>query len=151
MAEVIAGFSLAANVLQFIDVSSRLTTTFWRLYKSSSDASDDLPSIETVNADLQQVLDSLQDPLSIPSAQATGINLLVRDCRETAVQLDEILKRLAQARSQSGTKRGALKAALKAVWKETDIELLRERLDRFRSQLTLHLLTSIRLVAHSNL
>jgi hypothetical protein len=52
MAEAIAAFSLAANVIQFIEFASHLTTSFWEFYKSASQTGDDGPDIETINADL---------------------------------------------------------------------------------------------------
>ena len=56
MAEANAAFSLAANVVQFIDFGARYIGNFWSFYKAASNTDDDVPDVETINSDLQNVL-----------------------------------------------------------------------------------------------
>ena len=141
MAESIVALSLAANVVQFIDFGSRLATQFWSFYKSSSKALFH-PDLDQINIDLQRVLTELQVPLCQTNS---GVEQLVGDCHKISMELDLVLRSLSEAKASST--RDALKAAFKAVWKEDEIKAFQERLDRFRAQLNLHLLTIIRWVA----
>ena len=42
MAEALAAFGLAANIVQFIDIGSRLVSTIWGIYNQYQDATRDL-------------------------------------------------------------------------------------------------------------
>jgi hypothetical protein len=146
MVEAVAAFSLAANVVQFVDFASKVTTNFWTFYKAtSSSAGDDTPDIETINSDLQNVLKELHTSLAATySSSKNDLIQLVQECQKVATELANVLQPLIKARSANLGKRVALKSAFKAVWKEDDIHSLKQRLDHFRGQLTLRLLISLR-------
>jgi hypothetical protein len=56
MAEAIAAFGVAASIFQFTDLGSRLTANMWGFYKGTGAAAKEVPDIESINIDLQQVL-----------------------------------------------------------------------------------------------
>jgi hypothetical protein len=143
MAEAIVAFGVAANVVQFIDVAARVAVKFYGFY-SDSNADGDWPEVESINRDLLGVLQELRETSGSPTIGQTGLEQLAQECQKTADQLDKVLQPLITVRSQNIGKRAALKAAFKAMWKESEIESLKGKLDLFRSQLTLHLLTSLR-------
>ena len=162
MAEAIAAFSLAANVVQFIDFGARVTGNFWSFYKAASNTDDDVPDVETINSDLQNVLKELGS--SPTPASKTGLAQLAQECQKAAAQLEKILQPMITAkkrheenekrqqekdkdfgkREKGFGKRAALKAAFKLAWKEDEIQSLKGRVDQFRSQLILHILASLR-------
>jgi hypothetical protein len=184
MAEAIAAFSLAANVVQFIDFGSRVTSNFWSFYKAASNTDDSLPDVEIINYDLQNILKELQS--SPTSASKTGLAQLAQECQKAATQLEKILQPLITAKKRheenekrrkenegrrneidgrqeeqdkesckergkefwkiekSTGKRASLTAAFKLAWKEDEIQSLKTKVDEFRSQLILHILTSLR-------
>lgn len=147
MGESLIAFSLAANVVQFIDFGSRVATNFRTFYKPASSQADEAPDVEAINTDLQGILKELQEPLLGSKSNNNGLVFLVQQCQKAAAELDKILMPMAKARTQNLGKREALKASFKAIWKEEDIKSLSQRLDTLRNQLTLHLLTSLRCVA----
>lgn len=148
MAEAIAAFGLAVNVIQFIDFGLKLTSSFWQLYKSSRDGVEEVsfaPHLQTMISDLQNILNGLADPESGDrSHEESGLCKLAKDCQEQAVELKNLLNSLCSAGSGKFGKREALKAAFKVVWKEDEIKSFEARLGQFRQQLTLHLLSSLR-------
>ncbi|RFU27505.1 hypothetical protein B7463_g8821, partial [Scytalidium lignicola] len=176
MAEAIAAFSLAANIVQFIDFGVRVTSNFWSFYKAASTTDDDAPDVETINSDLQNVLKELQ---SFPEpATKTGLAQLAQECQKAAAQLEKILQPMITVkkrheedekrqkedekrqkekdrdfgkREKGFRKRAALKAAFKLSWKEDEIQSLKGRVDQFRSQLILHILASLRDLAHKSI
>jgi hypothetical protein len=148
MAEAIAAFGLAANVIQFIEFGSKLTSSFWQLYKSSRDGVEEVsfaPHLQTMTSDLQSIVDGLVDPESGDrSDDESGLCKLAKGCQVQAVELQNLLSSLCVAGSGKYGKREALKAAFKAVWKENEIKSFETRLGQFRQQLSVHLLSSLR-------
>jgi hypothetical protein len=145
MAEAVAAFSLAANIVQFIDFGSRFTRNVWKIYKSSRDVSDEILDHCKITSDLQEVLKNLQQPEGVDQQIPTterGLRELAEQCAAVAVELQSFLKRFSVPENVS--KRDALKVAFKRLWKEEEIKSLEGRLDAFRNQLTFHLLTSLR-------
>ena len=98
MAEAIAAFSLAAIVVQFIDFGARVTGNFWSFYKASSNTDHDVPDVETINSDLQNVLKELQS--SPAPASKTGLAQLAQECQKAAAQLEKILQPMITAKKR---------------------------------------------------
>ena len=144
MAEAIASLGLAANIIQFVDFATRVTDKFYDFYQSGSGAAENGPDLETINSDLLVVLEELRKTTSTTKISPQGLAKLAQECQKTASQLNKLILPLLTARFQNLGKRAALKAAFKAIWRENEIESLQEKLNSFRSQLTLHLLVSLR-------
>ncbi|KAF8852663.1 hypothetical protein BDZ45DRAFT_730000 [Acephala macrosclerotiorum] len=151
MAEAIAAFSLAANVIQFIDFGSKIAANFYRYHKAGSRLRDEASELDIISRDLEQILNNLQVPALHPSINETGLGRLAQECQKCAQQLYKKLQPLLKARLQQLGKREAIKVAFKAVWKEDEIGSLQGQLDNFRSQLTLHLLASLREMSHQSI
>jgi hypothetical protein len=148
MAEAIAAFGLAATVMQFIEFGSKLTSSFWQLYKSSRDGEEDVsfaPHLQTMTSDLQNILDGLVGSESGDrSHDDCGLCKLAEHCQVQALKLQSLLNSLNIAGIGKFGKRESLKAAFKGVWKEDEIKSFEARLGQFRQQLILHLLASLR-------
>lgn len=97
MAEAIAAFSLAANIVQFIDFGSRVATNMRGIYRSTGNG---LLDVNRINSELQLVLKHLHEGPTKPSATDSCLAQLASDCRSTAIELDTKLKPLLKARSQ---------------------------------------------------
>lgn len=146
MAEGVAAFSLAANILQFIDFGARVVSNFWSFYKSNRKEANNVPDFSAINADLQRVLSDLQLPYDDGSGGDIGLVELAKDCRCVAEELKTVLQSLFKARVGNTGKRDALMAAFKLAWREDEIRSLQEQLNQFKHQLVIHLLASMRLV-----
>jgi hypothetical protein len=141
MAEAIAAFGVAANIIQFIDLGSRLTANMWGFYKGTGGAAKEIPNVESINIDLQRILRDLDDDSACADH---GLVQLAKDCRTTATELETKIQPMVHARLHARGKREAFKAAVKSMWEEKEISSLQDRLHGFRHQLTLHLLASLR-------
>ncbi|KAH0559273.1 hypothetical protein GP486_004211 [Trichoglossum hirsutum] len=145
MAEAIAAFSLAANIVQFIDFGSNFASNVCKIYWSGRDGAGEIPDLRKITDDLQEVLKGLQLPAGndgeIPGSER-GIRQLAEQCQHVATELLNSLNKVSLP--DKARKRDALKAAFKIIWKEEEIKSLQVRLEGFRHQLTLHLLASLR-------
>lgn len=143
MAEAIAAFSLAANVLQFLDVGGRIISSIWSFYKSNRKDIEQAPDLITISKDLQRVLGGFQLPEEGVQAD-DGLVQLSRQCLKVAKEMQDLLASVFKNGAANMGKREAVLTALKMVWKEDKIRSLEDRLDRFRQQLVLHVLASLR-------
>jgi hypothetical protein len=107
MAEAIAAFGLASNILQVIDFGSKLVTISWRMYRSSNaalDSAQDFVDIQRITKDLQIVLPALQDPDYHSDVAADGqdnIAKLASDCSKvTQKLLDSLCGLLSEGRNR---------------------------------------------------
>jgi hypothetical protein len=144
MAEAVAAFSLAANVIQFIDFGTKVAANFYGFYKAGSRPQYEFSDLEVICQDLAPVLQNLQLAGSDSDVQGTGLGRLAQECQKCAERLNEKLQPVLKARSQQLGKREMLKVAFKAAWKDDEMRSLRDQLENFQRQLTLHLLASMR-------
>jgi hypothetical protein len=133
MATAVAIFSLAANIVQFIDFGTRLASTVYRLYRSGQDCDSQLSDIQKITNSLQDVLKNLQlqAPEKDDDIPQCDLNLLrlAEECHQMTV---ELLSSLSKVRLPDKVhKRDAVKAAFKMIWNEADIKSFEKRLDRF--------------------
>ncbi|KAI9666492.1 MAG: hypothetical protein M1821_004428 [Bathelium mastoideum] len=150
MAEAIAVLGLAASVLQFVDFGSRVASNFRKFYNSHHQDREDVPDLQRINTNLQQILRDLQVPKA-GCFEDTGLVELANDCQAVASELDRLLKSLFKADTESHGKLEAFKASFKLMWKEKGLRSLQERIDHFRNQLVVHLLTTLREQIHKSL
>jgi hypothetical protein len=145
MAEAIAAFSLAANIVQFIDFGSNFASSVWKIYWSGRDGVSEVPDLRKITDDLQEVLKNLQllagNNEEILESEC-GIRQLAEQCQNVATELLISLSKVSLP--DKVRKRDVLKAAFKIIWKEEEIKSLQVRLEGFGHQLTLHLLASLR-------
>src|ERR1700753_3462254 len=142
MSEAIAALSLAANIVQFIDFASKVASSFWDFYRKSN-TNQAIPNVSVINEDLQAILVDLRvEHASLKPND--GLATLTKECQKTAKILETTIKPLLAAQSRNNGKRASLKAAFSSVWKESEIQKMKEQVDEYRRQLVLHLLVSIR-------
>jgi hypothetical protein len=148
MAEAVAAFSLAANVLQVTDFGIRFASTAWNIWRSGPESIEAFATLQTLSQNLKSVsvqLQSGQDALQAdhPAASDKGIFEAARECSNAA---QEILDRLDKLGLQStpARKRDAARASFKLLWKSDDIKALQARFEGIRNQLTLNLAASLR-------
>lgn len=153
MADPIATLSLVSSILQVIDFASGFATTAWKIYQAAArgkDGLDDVVELRLINNNLATVLREIQSQVDVSKATAPhgddGIIKLAKGC-ETLVR--ELLQALPDG-TNIKRKRDAIRVAFNLKWKSDDIRALQFRLDEFRSQLTLHLMVSMRYYALSN-
>lgn len=152
MAEAVAAFALAGNVVQFLEVGGKLVKKSWDIYNSKDTALKDIEDLQVLTLELQNTLGTLRPPVSSATMSAD-----VEDASPTAdlseacfLLAQELLRTLEKAGvgSNSGRK-AALLTAFKATWKSSEIADLQRRIDIYRQQLATGLVVSLRSVQRS--
>jgi hypothetical protein len=105
MAEAIAAFGLAANVIQFLDFGSRFTINLWSFYQASRDSKETLPDVESITQDLQHISAGLavRDELGGPQLAKSsdqGLSQLAADCHAVATDLLSLLATLNKSKNK---------------------------------------------------
>lgn len=145
MAESIAIFGLAANIVQFLDIGSKFVSSVWKIYSSGRNGMGKIPDLVKVTGDLKIILKGLQTSDENKKETIEGehdLRQLAGECQTVAMELLDSLDRINPP--DPIRKRDALSVTFKMMWKEEEIRGLQARLDGFRHQLTLHLLALLR-------
>ena len=138
MAEAIAAFSLATNVVQFIDFGIRFASGVHKFYRSNRERAGEIPNIQKSIANLQKVVKNLQGSYNGQGALSDverDLQQVVESCRDEASKLLGLLGKLSSLKSDR--KRDALVSAFKTMWNEDEIRAFQIRLEGLRHQLTL--------------
>jgi hypothetical protein len=153
MAEAIAALSLAANIVQFIDFGGKVLSGGLKLYKNElgSNGLGEANDTKVITQSLQRLIEGLNQPLiqsnstnEIASLSQTEIDLrnLAAHCVDLA---NELLRAISKVELQGkGGKWDSFRAALKHVLAEGKIEKIRQRLDKFRQEIIVHILACFR-------
>lgn len=141
MAEL-AGLAVAANVMQFVELGVKIVTQFNKLYAAARNGIDAVPDTRAITMDLSLCLNRLEkDSIAEPTDEDSSLLQLSQSCRKIAYELQTKLEAIAPA---GKGKREAAQNAVRALWTENDIKDLENRLDGYRNQITMHLVTRIR-------
>jgi hypothetical protein len=141
MAEV-AALSLAANILQVLEYGKKFVTTAWAIYRSDSEGVELLADLKCTSHGLKPILNQLQECPRQGQEGEDSISSLAKQC---ACILKEMLESIPNSQtSGTGRKRKAAVAAFRLVWKENKVHMLSRRLDKYRDDLNLNLVVSLR-------
>lgn len=159
--EATAALGIAGNIVQFIDFSQKLYKTIFQIYNSAtgttkhSDETEILinsftSSLDVISADLSKYCAHLSS--AVPGDASNNdpevsyqMQVLVRSCREVAVELQRHLDSV-KVKGQQPGKRKAMLVAVKAMWKEKRFQDVEQTLIRFRKELQWIVLVSLRSV-----
>ena len=146
MAEALAAFSIAANVVQFIDFSGKILSEGYRLHKSTRVGPSKNEELEIIALDLHKLRDELQSQQEEKGQTLTPNDIqlqrLANQCRGICLELLGALETL-KVVDKLG-KWESFRAALKTVWAESKIKSLQDRLDEARQELIVRILMSFR-------
>ena len=139
MAEVIAFFGLAGNIMQFLDFGSKIV--------SKSHRSKQYLALDIIATDLEHVTHGLKTSIqATPSDETSQSELMLKQlaiqCRDVCLELLQVLDKL-QVHNGGGRWR-TLHRALASVWSESQISALHTKMDSFRQQFILRLIISLR-------
>ena len=142
-----SALSLAANIVQFVDFTSKVVSKGLRIYLSADGALAKNLELEVITNDLSRLAKRLRHDGVSPaglSDEERSLQTMSEDCSKIA---GELLKRLEKLKVKSDVKqRGwkSLRQALKSVWSKEELDELSERLSIFRDQLQFHILVSMK-------
>ncbi|KAL8784506.1 MAG: hypothetical protein Q9195_009016 [Heterodermia aff. obscurata] len=143
MAEHLLAFGIAANIIQFIDFSSKLFSTAYQIHESRNTITHKNQELETITNDLRKITGDLDGTLNKDhtgqhlslSPNDLQLQQLATQCRSVCVELSEAVEKLKIHGKSSGWT--TLRVALKSVWSERSIEDLQRRIEHFRQELIL--------------
>jgi hypothetical protein len=132
--------AIAGNVIQFVEVGSRLISTFAQLYKSGNGTIATRTELEIVTKDLILLNDMLPSTPGI--GEADSIRRLCEACNGVTRDLLVELERTKVKRTHRIW--DAVCKTLKSSWKESKIVNLEQRVAQLRDQLSFHILVGLR-------
>jgi hypothetical protein len=135
--EGLAAFSLAGNILQCIDSSSKIVSKFKEIYRSTSGTTKDAEDLTALHRHLEEVCSQLCVGDSDSPQNANSLSNLAKKCEQCTKELLEMLSKIQSGRS--GSKWDSARAAFKAVWTSGDIEAMQRKIGGYRNELILHL------------
>jgi hypothetical protein len=122
--------SLASNIVQFVDFSSKLFSVSSDIYGSASGVSQQTEQMITKANHLQNICSQLSIPSdgpdqrnSLQSASNTALKILAKDCKVTAEELLHALQSLAATRPQQKAW-ASFRVALATLWKRDKIDVM---------------------------
>ena len=119
MAESIAIFGLAANIVQFLDIGSKFVSSVWKIYSSGRNEMGKIPDLKRVTGDLRIILKGLQtsDENKKETIESEhDLRQLAGQCQTVAMELLDSLDRINPP--DQIIKRDALSVTFKMIWKE---------------------------------
>lgn len=148
MLDPLTALSLAGNLIQFIDFSSKLVTKGREIYRSADGASRENLEIEVVTADFSKVVQTLMKHpgsgtvASAANTSATELELrqICEMCKSTATELLSKLQEVKVTGKHRGWK--SFRQALKSVLTKDAVDDIARRLAMFRHQLEFRIMVS---------
>lgn len=138
--ESIAALSLASNIIQVIDFSSRLVSRGRELYKSA----DGSLAEHAVLSDAARNLFELQEELQLSDTSGSH-KKLIKLQKESEDVVQELAKIMDKAKRKNGNRKWqSIYQALRSVKTDREISNIARRLDKIRKQVDTALLVSIR-------
>ena len=141
----LSALSLASNIVQLVDVGTRVVSASFELY--SSDGISINGELECVMSDLVNICSALEQPhdhIKGPKSSTSELQLipLSKSCKTLGEELLTVLNSL---KVQSPHRKWqSFRQALKAVWKGKEIHRYRERITDLRSEISLRLIGILR-------
>jgi hypothetical protein len=155
--EALVAVGLASNVVQFVDFAGKIISQTIRIYREKpkdTDGDDDeeethYSHLEAITSDLERFNANLKrsmvsgDGLQAHELSSSDREIL-RMCGECNKITGSLLTALGKLRGTKKKLWSSFASALKTVWSESEIQALRQTLDSYRQQITLHVLASVR-------
>jgi hypothetical protein len=150
MLDPLTALSVAGNIVQFIDFSTKLVAKGAELYNSAYGASIGHAELEVIVNDLQELNSRLQPSPLTPdtvkntwTAEDTALHKLTEQCSTVARELLQALNKL-KVEGTSNRRWKSVRQALKGLIKKAEVDAIVQRLQHFRDELNLHILVSMR-------
>ncbi|KAK8077721.1 hypothetical protein PG996_003891 [Apiospora saccharicola] len=140
--------AVAAAVIQSVEFTSGLIVKGIEIHEFATGLADDHNDLETITRSLFQSSDEIKHSLKASSGQQQltpnekDLKIIAVDCQKVANELLEVLAGLASTGRRS--KWRFFRHALRATWNESKVKSLETRIDRYRQQMVIIALASLR-------
>lgn len=144
--EPLSALSVASAVVQMVDFGAKLFSKSAELYKSAEGSLPVNVEISSIVEDLSQISAGLVASHGLKEEQLTEDEVaLIRLASQCNTLAHELLSGLQRLVVQNPDRRWeSVYKAVKAMWKEKKIHETQERLNAFRSELTIRLVAILR-------
>ncbi|KAK8040902.1 hypothetical protein PG994_013909 [Apiospora phragmitis] len=129
----LSAFSLATNILTFVEFSCKLVSDSWAIYKSAAGASDNSRALETIAT---QITHHNTQLVSLPT-YPDQLRVLCVECNNVANDILAAIKKLRGGGKNKGW--DSFKGALRETWSQGKINDLDKRLQRLQQQLVVQI------------
>jgi hypothetical protein len=140
--ETLATIGLIGNIVQFVDFSEKLVSKSIELYHSYDDALAENIDIETATKNLLILNDKLKNDITIVADEQ--LQRLCLSCQNAGNELLMTLNKIKVKDRQQIWE--SIRTTLRSVWSKKKIKGLEQRLTKFKEELNLHIVTSLRYV-----
>jgi hypothetical protein len=144
----VSALSVASSVIQIVDFSAKLFSHIYEVYESESGGTAEhtlikreTEQVRILNGHLTRAVDPGKLERDLTPLEIEVVSL-ARECDDAAVQLTEKLESVSLD-TQKGKAWAAVRSAVKSVWRQRDIDRLRQRLDSCRQLLTTSILVQL--------
>jgi hypothetical protein len=138
---------LAGNIVQFVDYSSKLISSTYEIYKSSTGSSGNQVYLEGIATRLLELNHALDQPKLIGTNwYDKPLDELRKECLQDTQALLGLIKAL---RAKKDSKWSSFRKALRNTWEKEEIDRLEGRLKDHRSEIAAHLVAMLRYVIFS--
>ncbi|TPX09867.1 uncharacterized protein E0L32_008889 [Thyridium curvatum] len=142
------GLAVAAAVIQFVEFSSGLIAKGIAIHSSATGLAVDHDELRTITDSLSHSSDEITHSLAEQhgrrklTANERDLEKIATGCQAVAGELLDVLASLASKGPR--TRWRSFRHALRAAWSEGKVQSLENRLDRFRQQIMVSVLSSLR-------
>lgn len=149
MLDPMTALSLAGNIIQFVDFSTKLVAKGHELYNSADGASVGNAELEAIAKDLQELHERLRSSQADPSStiqvpdSEIALRKLSDQCSGVAEELVDTLEKL-KVQGTANRRWKSFRQALKGLMKKEEVDAMAKRLQDFGEELNLHILVSMR-------
>jgi hypothetical protein len=128
---------LAGNIVQFVDYSSKLISSTYEIYRSSTGSSENHVYLESIATRLLELNRTLEQPkLTGTKSYDKALLELRAECSQDA---EDLLKLIEALRAKKDSKWSSFRKALRSAWKKEEISRLEGRLVAHRNEIATQL------------
>ena len=141
MLDPFSAISLTANIVQFVEFGIKLLSESQEIYSSTKGSSLEHVDLENIYDKLQSLSDRLyhdQSTMKRRPGEEQQLRELAGGCKVVVTELISTVQDL-RVKGDNNRRWRSFCQALKTIRRKGEINSLRQRLDRFSVQLTLHL------------
>jgi hypothetical protein len=149
MLDPLTALSVAGNIVQFLDFSTKLIAKGHELYNSAGGASVGNAELEAIAKDLQDLNGRLQAPRPSENVKAVlsdsdlALRTLSQQCSGVAAELTDALNKL-KVHGTANRRWKSVRQALKGLMRKEELDAIVKRLQFFRGELNFHILVAMR-------
>lgn len=148
MLDPLSALSLAGNVAQILDFICTIVSEARQISSSTQGASAGNIDLQNITQDLHSLLISLEASERSVKGQQSANDTQIRELAMSAKDAVSVLLNALQSLQVRGAgirrKVHSVRQALRTVWKEKQINNLEKRLESYRSQISLRIVTALR-------